>query len=228
MKYGKVYTIVFMMTLAVLFGAGVAGLSIVSQPVIERNKRLVTQRAYVKVLGLGDLKKLSNSEVAELVAGRVNVGEAPIVDPETGTKFTILKAYDEQQNILAIAFNFRGLGFWAPIQGWLALTPDRSRTVGLVITEQKETPGLGGRVEEPIFTDPFKQGILVKDPGDPDDKYIIISSTEPSPGTEKAERHIDAVTGATQTFMAMDTILNDALRAFNRAWEADQIQDKNL
>lgn len=222
MKHGKVYTILFMVTLAVVFGAGVAGLSIVSQPVIERNQRLVTQRAYVKVFGLGDVKTLSNEEVADLVARRVKVEKTPIVDPKTGTKFTVLKAYDDQKKLSAIAFNFRGLGFWSPIKGWLALTPDLKRTIGLVITEQKETPGLGGRVEKPEFTEPFNKGILVKRPVDPEGKYIIISSTEPSPGTEKAERHIDAITGATQTCLAMDRILNDALRSFNRAWNVEQ------
>lgn len=222
MKHGKVYTILFMMTLSVLFGAGIAGLSIISQPVIEKNNRLVTQRAYVEVFGLGDVKTLSNNQVADLVDSRVKVEEQPIVDPETGTSFIVLKAYDERKNLSAIAFNFRGLGFWAPIKGWLALTPDRSRTVGLVITEQKETPGLGGRVEEPIFTNPFTKNILVKPPSDLDGKYIIISSTEPS--ADKAERHVEAITGATQTCMAMDTILNDALRAFNRAWKAEESQ----
>lgn len=227
MKHGKVYTILFMMTLSVLFGAGIAGLSIVSQPVIERNNRLVIQKAYVKVFGLGDPKALSKDEVADLIKNHVEVAEKPIVDPETGTEFTVLKAYDEQKNVTAVAFNFRGLGFWAPIKGLMALTPDRSRTVGLVITEQKETPGLGGRVEEPVFTNPFKESVLVKAPSDPQGKYIIISSTKPSAGTEKAERHVEAITGATQTCMAMDTILNDALRAFNRAWDADQSRMTN-
>ncbi|MDT8391517.1 MAG: FMN-binding protein [Lentisphaeria bacterium] len=227
MKHSKLYTILFMMTLSVLFGAGIAGLSIVSQPVIERNNRLLTQRAYVEVFGLGDVGKLSSDEVAALIDSRVEVGDTPIVDPETGTEFTILKAYDESRRVTAVAFNFRGLGFWAPIKGWLAVTPDRSRTVGLVITEQKETPGLGGRVEEPIFTDPFKASVLVKAPGDEGGKYIIISSSKPSAGTEKAERHVEAITGATQTCMAMDTILNDALRAFNRAWNADTARAAN-
>ena len=102
----------------------------------------------------------------------------------------------------------------------MALTPDRDRTIGIVITEQKETPGLGGRVEEPIFTDPFRDGILVAAPADSATPFIIVSATRPPEGSEKAERHVQAITGATQTCMAMATILDDSLRAFARAWDA--------
>lgn len=222
MKHGRAYTIGFMVGLSCLFGAAIAGLSILSKPAIEKNERLLEQRAYVSVFQLGDVGELSNDEVLSLVDRFVEVvpeNELP-VDPETGQRFPVLRAYEDEArtSLKSIAFKFRGLGFWAPIEGWLALTPDRARTVGLVITRQSETPGLGGRVTEPIFTDPFAQGILVSAPEQADARFIQVSANRPPDGTELAERHVDAITGATQTCMAMETILDDSLRAFTRAW----------
>lgn len=225
MLQGRLYTVGFMVVVACAFTAAVAGLSIVSKPVIARNERLLEQRAYVQVFGLGDVSKLSVDEALSLVDRFIALPAAdtePLVDPETGREFTVLRAYEDEskETLKAIAFNFRGLGFWAPIEGWLALTPDLDRSVGIVITRHSETPGLGGRVQEPIFTKPFESGILVTPPEDSGSTCIIVSSTPPPEGTEKAERHIDAITGATQTCMAMETILDESLRAFRRAWDA--------
>lgn len=227
MQHGRIYTVLFMVVLSCIFGAAIAGLSILSQPTIERNEKLIERRAYIAVFGLGDVDRMSDDEVMAMVDARVAVSapDAALVDPATGRSFTVLRAYEDDQRtrLRAIAFNFRGLGFWAPIEGWLALTPDRAGTVGIVITKQTETPGLGGRIQEEIFTGPFTRGVLVSAPAQADAKFIIISGTEPPENTEKARRHVMAITGATQTCMAMETILDNSLRAFNRAWDAQNL-----
>jgi Na+-transporting NADH:ubiquinone oxidoreductase subunit C len=224
MKAGRTYTVLYMVVLSCLFGAAIAGLSIVSEPAIERNERFLQQRAYVSVFGLGDVEEMSDGEVLQTVERFVQIvpPAQALADPETGTTFPILRAYEDEGHtrLLGIAFKFRGLGFWAPIEGWLALTPDRRETLGIVIVQHSETPGLGGRIQEPIFTEPFEQGVLVSPPDEPDAKFIRISGSEPPEGTEIARRHVDAITGATQTCMAMEKILDEALRGFSRAWQA--------
>ncbi|MDD2458673.1 MAG: FMN-binding protein, partial [Eubacteriales bacterium] len=95
------------------------------------------------------------------------------------------------------AVPFAGPGLWGGIEGYLGINPDRTQILGLVFTQQNETPGLGGRIEEPIFRDQFR-GVPIQ------------------PGTElafgaSASQDIDAVTGATATSNAVLKILNQLL-----------------
>jgi Na+-transporting NADH:ubiquinone oxidoreductase subunit C len=176
------------------------------------------QKAYLQVFGLGDPLSLAPAEVAEIVEKQVVTGTT-LTDPETGAEYELIMAYadPEKSVIQAYGVRFRGFGFWAPIEGILALGPDLSETVGLAILDQKETPGLGGRIEEPVFTSQFREGIRVSPPSEGGAEYIKISATPPQAGSEAAERHVDAISGATQTCLAMDRILNETLQGFHRA-----------
>jgi len=213
----SVYIVVFMVLVAAVCGAGVTGIYLASRTTLARNNQLRGQKALVTVFGFDDGNERSDEQIAALVAARVD-GSETRTDPLTGWSFPLLKAYrdDERQELLAYGFRFRGLGFWAPIDGILALTPDLAETVGLVVLEHKETPGLGGRIEEPIFTDQFRKGITVSSPA-PDDRCLTVSASPPPADSPTYPRHVDAITGATQTSMAMDRILNDFLGRFSRA-----------
>jgi Na+-transporting NADH:ubiquinone oxidoreductase subunit C len=212
----QLYIILFMVLAAAIFGSGVTGIYLISKRTLERNNELRAQRALVDVFGLGDAVEMSAEQIAELVQRRIDDAETR-TDPGTGWTFHLLKAYadDQRQRLLAYGFRFRGLGFWAPIEGMLAVTPDLSETVGLVILEHKETPGLGGRIEEPAFTRQFREGVRIFPPG-PDGACLIVSSTEPA-DPEARTHHVDAITGATQTSLAMERILNEFLERFGRA-----------
>ena len=217
----RLYVIVFMVAIAAVFGAAVSGLHLVSQPRLERNRRLRMQEAYVRVFGLADGGGLSATEVGELVDSRLRMDET-VVDPETGEAFTLIEARSEDGAVKAYGFRFGGMGLWGPIEGVISLSPDLRRTTGLVVLEQKETPGLGGRIEEPIFTEQFSQdgGVYVALPEEKDSPVLTISSDVPQKGTERYRRHVDAITGATQTCMAMERILNENLVQFGRAMAA--------
>lgn len=210
------FVVVFMVAVALVFGSGVTGIYLGAADLLQRNTEFLRQRALVAVFDYGDTRRLSKAEVAALVEARVVAGE-PCTDPETGRRFDLLKAYTDadRTTLKAYGFPFRGLGFWGPIQGILAVTPDLSRTVGFVVLEQSETPGLGGRIEEPVFTDQFRRGITVSP--NPGGAVIRMGSTGvPAPDG----RQVDAITGATQTCLAMERVLNDQLGSFHRAMAA--------
>lgn len=216
MNQKPAYIIGFMVALAAVFGTLVTGLHLGSAAVLERNNAFLRQQSLVEVFGLGDPVALGPRQVADLVQRRV-VPQTGVRDPLTGAEVDVLAAYadDAQETLLAYGLRFRGSGFWGPIEGILAVSPGFDRTVGLVITEQSETPGLGGRIEEPIFTDQFRRGI-VAGPAE-DDRSLRFAA----PGTPDADgRQVDAITGATQTSMAMETILNENLGRFHRAMQA--------
>ena len=207
-------TIGFMVLMATVFGAGVTGIRLATRETLERNRDLAYQRAVVNVFRLAE--GIADPDYAALFAAQVEV--ETLSDPETGRPFRCYRAYGRGdavgRELVAVGFQFTGAGFWGPISGILALTPDGQRTYGLVILEQQETPGLGGRVAEPEFVGQFRHGVLVTPPSA--GKALSIASTRPA----DESRHVDTITGATQTSMSMERMLNDALAAYRRACTA--------
>ncbi len=227
MRNSHFYTIFFMMALAAVFGAAVTVLQNTSAGTVARNEALAQQRALVSVFALGDTETLSPTDVAAKVQTCIDETEQRR-DPQTGWAFSLLKAYetDQRQTLKGYGFRFRGLGFWAPIHGILAVSPDLKQTLGIVILKQTETPGLGGRIAEPVFTDQFRRGIDITQPSE-NRQRISISAAPPPADSPQAARHVEAVTGATQTCMAMERILNDHLARFQRAMEERAEPEEN-
>ena len=112
-----------------------------------------------------------------------------------------------------IGFQFEGMGFWDTIRGVAVLSPDLERITNIRFLEQKETPGLGARIEEKWFTDQFR-GIRIAWQ-EPVDKRVIVG---PSPDP-KAGNRVDAITGASQTSQALMNLLNSELDKFRDIFE---------
>ncbi|MDX1358231.1 MAG: FMN-binding protein, partial [Clostridia bacterium] len=90
----------------------------------------------------------------------------------------------------AYAIPFEGAGLWGTIRGYIGVSSDFKLIKGLAFTEQNETPGLGGRIEEDWYKAQFKGTML---------------SGSLSYGEETG---LDAITGATSTSNAVLKILN--------------------
>lgn len=206
----------FMAAIALVFGSGVTGIYLGAAGLLQRNTEFLRQRALVAVFDYGDPARMAKADVAALVTSQVVFGER-CTDPETGAGIELIKAYADpgRTELKAYGFQFRGLAFWGPVQAILAVTPDLTRTVGLVVLEQSETPGLGGRIEEPVFTDQFREGVTVA-PNGSGPFLRMASAGTPDPDG----RQVDAITGATQTCMALERILNQQLGVFHRAMAA--------
>ncbi len=207
------FIVAFMVGVALVFGSAVTGIYLGAADLLERNSEFLRQRALIAVFDYGDPERLDKAAVAALVRERVVAGEVR-TDPQTGRQFSLLKAYEDagRTTLRAYGVPFRGMGFWGPVQGILAVSPDLTRTLGLVILEQAETPGLGGRIEEPIFTEQFRAGIAIAP--NPSGPVLRIAA----PGSPNADgRHVDAISGATQTCLAMERLLNDHLESLHRA-----------
>ena len=233
-----VYVILFAVILSGAFTAAIMGLHVATAPIVRANERLLTEKAIVDLFGLGDVDKISAGQIAELIRRRVagltdpdrpddpRAQEIYLTDEKTGEKVRILVAYStdlppdrgvdiyDKRNILGYAFPIRGAGFWATIEGWFAVDPSGNRALGVVFTRHQETPGLGGRITEEPFREQFK-GLDVSAPGDAE-KVIYIERQKPDEGSPKYGRHVDTVTGATGTSMAVEEFINADIRRFRR------------
>lgn len=215
----RLKTVFFMVVIAALYGAGVTGLHLSTIKTVEQNNRLIEQKALVELFGLGNVKTLSKDQIDRIVQTQIDRSEI-LTDPQTGQTIPLLKAYDSaaRNHLIAYAFPFSGIGFWAEIKGYIAVDSKLEKTVGMKVIEQTETPGLGGRIEEPFFVQPFKGGLDITPPA-PGKNYIYMGTagSTAEPGTAQYGRTFDAITGATQTSLAMGRMINAAVTEFSRA-----------
>lgn len=226
------FVIVFAAATALVFTAGIMALHAGTSGIVEANRQAFDQRARVNVLagaleGVEAFAELSDAEVSETY--RRHIRALPAVrDPQTGNEYVVYAAYDRVEDgkptgpARAYAFPVWGLGFWARIEGYVAVTPDLTKIVGVVFTAHQETPGLGGRITEPQWQQSF-DGLKITPP--PAGGQILYVGKEPpaNASSPKAGRFVDAITGATGTSNAVEAFLNQRIDEFRRAAETQGI-----
>jgi Na+-transporting NADH:ubiquinone oxidoreductase subunit C len=224
-----VYIIGFAGVVSAVFTAAVMALHVATAGQVSRNEQAFRQRAIVELfaegLGVADPAALPAAEAASLVSAHARW--RTLTDPETGASVEVVTVYrdalpavgDAPQDgatALGHAVSYSGVGFWAPIEGLLGLSPDFKTITGLVVLKQSETPGLGGRITEPEFRRKFKD--LKATLPEEGRKAVYIGGGKPSgPQDPRSGRNVDAITGATQTSLALERLLNASLARFHRA-----------
>ncbi|MBX3531911.1 MAG: NADH:ubiquinone reductase (Na(+)-transporting) subunit C [Rhizobiaceae bacterium] len=88
-----------------------------------------------------------------------------------------------------------GTGYAGRIQALLALQGDMRTLAGIAVTEQSETPGLGARIEEPLWQQNFAGKQLFDDSGTY--RFSVVR------GSARTEFEVDGITGATRTSNAI-------------------------
>lgn len=199
-KQSPVYIITFMVILCAVFGTGVSFVHYATQGLLAKNEQLHHNRILAKAF---QLHVDGESAVAYEEAIAQHIVHKQIEEPNR-TWNIYLRISDQYPP--AVGFEVRGMGFWDLIRGILVLSPDLSEVQNIQFLEQKETPGLGARIEEAWFTDQF-HGIKIawNQPNTP--PVIIGQSPDPT-----AQNQVDSITGATQTSMALMNFLNAELQ----------------
>lgn len=189
MKKGSLYTILFMFAISVFFTAILASANAFYHPSIEKNELLSNMKSILYVL---DIKSISDeNQIAEVFNNNVRTKKLNHLD--------IFVKYDQNGNVQGYAFPFAGAGLWGRINGYIGISADFKTILGVDFTSHSETPGLGGRIDEPWFKEQFRGKKISSEPG------IILNNSS----SRDEETGIDAITGATSTSRAVVNILND-------------------
>ena len=200
-KNKPAYTIMFMLGLTLVFGTGVSLVHHLTRDMLAENEIMHRNKTLTRAFGL-EVDKDSPAGYARAV--KQNISTQTIIGPEKSwTVHTLDRPGDAQ-----IGFVFQGQGVWDVIRGILVLDRNLETVQGLEFLEQHETPGLGARIEEAEFKNRFK-GLEIAW-NQPENQRIIIGKDT---GTGQNNR-VDAITGATQTSMALMQALNAELEAF--------------
>jgi len=196
MAYAVLFT--FAVCLAFVFFLSLA--NELTKDRVAANRRYAERTALLRALG-----------VAVAAESRVDaVYEASVRTVEAGA----VQLFSATVNgAPRFAKRFSGAALWGSVTGVIAVDARVERIAGLEIVSHNETPGLGGRIDEAWFKDQFRgerigpAGIAVRQgsgKGDPDKDNGIL----------------DAVTGASRTSSAIETIVNAEIAALRAARDA--------
>ena len=193
-KKSPAYVLAFMAAICLVFGAGIAGVNYATQGLLAKNAAMHRNRILCRAFQL-DVADSSAEAYQQAVDAALQSSDA------SGRLLYTCSAPGKE----SVGFVAGGMGFWDRIEAVVVLSPDLQRILNIQFLDQKETPGLGARIEEPWFTDQFK-GLQVAWSAAKDQRVLV--GTSPA---DNAPNEVDAITGATQTSMALMRFLNEEL-----------------
>ena len=197
-KKSPAYVLSFMTAICLVFGASIAVVNYAALGLLAKNATLhrnsVLCRAFQIDVAGSAAEDFQKAVDENLVETRIGSG--------AGERLLFKRTTPGRESV---GFLMGGMGFWDRIEAVVVLTPDLKQILNIQFMDQKETPGLGARIEEPWFTDQF-QGLQVAWDAAPDERIVIGASPDP-----QAKNRVDGITGATQTSMALMNFLNQEL-----------------
>ena len=101
----------------------------------------------------------------------------------------------EGGELKALILPIEGYGLWGTLYGYIALAPDARTIVGITFYKHKETPGLGGEVDNPRWKALWPGRLAFDDRGNP--KIAVKKGVAGS--AENDPYNVDGLSGATIT-----------------------------
>ena len=176
MKKGYIYTIIFMAVVSIVFTGLLAGVNAAYKKKIALNQDAVLKSSILLSVGVESADDVN--AVFDEKAKESKLGDITYYSIETGSG-------------TAYAIPFEGPGLWGTIRGYIGVASDLQSIQGIAFTEQNETPGLGGRIDEDWY------------------KAQFIGVSLGGTVSYGAETGSDAITGATSTSNAVLKIINE-------------------
>jgi Na+-transporting NADH:ubiquinone oxidoreductase subunit C len=204
-KTTPAYILGFMLIITALFGIAISAVHYATLDMLRKNEQLHKNRI------------LCNAFMIDVAEGTAEAYERALNDNVEKQSLTVddrtWEVYRRKGDAPEdIGLVFTGMGFWGRITGVMVLSPDLKEIMNIKFLEQKETPGLGARIEERWFTDQFK-GLQIAWDNPAEERIIVGSSPDP-----QARNRVDAITGASQTSMSVMKIINSELEEFSKAY----------
>ena len=146
-----------------------------------------------------------------IAAAKVPDLSTPLSDAEDiatiGRRENISEVYihrNAEGGIDKVVFPVRGYGLWGTLFGFLAVEGDLETIAGLGFYSQRETPGLGGEVDNPVWKAQWP-GVTLYD----EDGNVAVSLVKSrSPETSgHAQYEVDALSGATLTTRGVQSLV---------------------
>ena len=99
--------------------------------------------------------------------------------------------YSNEEQIQKVVLPIRGYGLWGTLYGYISLDADLNTVKGIEYYDHKETPGLGGEVDNPVWKSDWNGKKIYDTSGE-----VILYVTK---GPSSEDYEIDGISGATLT-----------------------------
>lgn len=228
--------------LAAVFGGALAGVYMGLKPRIEANKQIeILQRVPQLVIGYD---KAAAGEISPVPAeGGVwilrdgqrsgfEVSAGKVLDlPRGGGTYVAYQVREARGKIVAgYVARVTGQGFADAIEILVGFGSFGQELTGIYILDQKETPGVGNKITARKFTRQFDDlpiGELIADAktGATYHGKQVLRAVKGTAGSGTRDGRIDAVSGATVSSRAVCTIVNRAIEAVTRDWNAGRLSN---
>ena len=248
-------TLIVAVTLCLICSALISFSAVELRDLQEANKTLDKQSKILSAAGLlnegSDVSQLFESIQAKIV--NLDTGsfdssislsefdEGPFSrDPSTSIELTsekdiaLLKRRENFQTVYlhydfdelnAIILPVRGYGLWGTMKGYLALKPDFKTIIGLEFFDHKETPGLGGEIDNPKWKAIWKGKQVYSESGD-----VLISVIKGSvdKSSDYSKYQVDGLSGATITSNGVTNLLSFWLGDMGYGPFIDQLKQQGI
>lgn len=234
-KQSNLYTILYIVVLVVVVGAGLAftAISLKDRQVANANADKMRQilasvnisvpadeiiPAYNRYITETFVVNDSGAVVDGVDAFTVNVAAQSKL-PDDSRLLPVYKFTPDSASTKYIMPMY-GAGLWGPIWGYISVEEDGSTIYGAYFAHQGETPGLGAEIEKPAFTGQFAGKTLIKD-------SIFVPVTVVKAGQHPAGNadYVDGVSGGTITSKGVAAMLDNCLLPYKAFLESLSTQD---
>lgn len=194
MTESKIYPIVFIFTISLVFVLVLSAINTLAKPRIQEQEKIEFQKSVLYVFGYLE----ADSALDE--AGTKNIYENKITE-KTGDTMTVYISRETEK----YAFILQSPGLWGTIEALVAVNKDGTRIVGIDFISHSETPGLGGRIDEASFKEQFRNEKISSDPGS---RISVVANRDTSSSDDSS---VDSITGASRTSEAIQKLINKAV-----------------
>ncbi len=205
MREKRWFPVLYMFIVTAFFSSIVIGVSQLTRQRVTANQKRSFEHAVLAVL-----PGMLDSDAGDLELHRRFEQQVASPDEFSAEAYTLKK----DALITAYALPIQGQGFWAPIKGIIGIATDKKTITGIVFYEQKETPGLGAQITTVKFRSQFKGKVMSTGP-----KALNFKR----PGEILGKSDVHAVTGATQTSIRLEKIINNGLKT----WQLKMAKGEN-
>lgn len=212
----------------------VAGAAVLLRPMQSANQAVDVRRNIVEVAGLLDGNSIDQAfEKIETRVVDLKTGEyTDAVDPSTydqrkavkdpvlsetipgdediakikrRAKYAPVYLVQEDGKLDTLVLPVHGYGLWSTMYGFLALDSDLETIVGFKFYDQRETPGLGGEVENPAWRAQWEGKKLYDDEGN---LRIEVLKSKVDKTKPDAQYQVDGLAGSTLTSRGVTNLLH--------------------
>ena len=187
MRDKPLFAVVYMFVVTAFFSAILIGFAKLTRGKVEANQLIAFEKAVLQVFP--EITATTNAQIHKIYTEQFELSSNAYI-------------HRKDHQIEGYAVPVEGQGFWAPIRGIIGITADKQTITGVAFYEQSETPGLGARIVEPDFCDAFTGKKLAEG-----ERLIGIRQV----GTTLNNSEVHSITGATQTCVRLEKLINDGL-----------------